>query len=165
MSSGTHSAAGPAAGFVYQFERALNWLAQKPAGTCIGIETADDLEICAPNGTSILEQDKHSLSDDAQPFANRAKGLWNTLAIWIESVESGEQSVNSTSFLMVTNQTVPDCIARHIANAVSLADAKACIVELQTAAVNPPKRLAKLMERVLASSSTTTLQNVIRQTG
>lgn len=165
MNSRSHAAAGPAAGFVYQFERALNWLAQKPAGTYVGIETADDIEICTPNGASILEQDKHSLSGEAQPFGNRAKGLWNTLAIWIEAIESGQRSIDSTSFLMVTNQTVPDCIARHIANATSSIEIDACIVDLQTSAANPPKHLAKLMDRVLATSSVSTLQNVIRQTG
>src|ERR1039458_4963964 len=117
MTPNRHSAPGPAAGYAYQFERALNWLAQKDAGASIGIETADDVEVRNSDSTAVLEQDKHSILELAQPFGDRSKGLWNTLAIWVEAIDSGQKSIESTSFLMVTNKAVPECIARRIARA------------------------------------------------
>jgi len=71
----------------------------------IGVETAQ----------TVFEQDKYSLRSDSPPFGDRAKGLWNTIAIWMDAVESGEYPIERTSFLMVTNTTVGDCIARQIA--------------------------------------------------
>jgi hypothetical protein len=163
MAINRHSAAGPAAGFAYQFERALSWLSQKNAGSSIGIETADDVEVCNPDSTFVLEQDKYSIIEDAQPFSNRSKGLWNTLAIWIEAIDSRERSIDSTSFLMVTNNAVPDCIARRMAHAESKGEIDACIAELQTAGSDPPLHISKIVKRVLNPKSIVTLQAVIRR--
>jgi len=131
MESNRHSAQGPAAGFAYQFERALNWLAQKDAGSCIGVETDDDIAVRSSDSTMVLEQDKHSVREAAQPFADRSHGLWNTLATWIEAIDAGHKSVETTSFLMVTNNAVPECIARRIARARSDKEIGACVSELQ----------------------------------
>ena len=65
MPKRSHSAPGPSAGYGYQIERALYWLARSPAGATVGIETDDDVAI--RNGTiSLLEQDKHSIADGAE---------------------------------------------------------------------------------------------------
>jgi len=161
MTSDRHSAAGPAAGFVYQFERALNWLAQKDAGSVIGIETDDDVAVSNSNSTMVVEQDKHSTRQAAQPFGDRSKGLWNTLATWIEAIESGQMSIEATSFLMVTNNAVPECIARRIARAKSESEIDACIAELQVAGVKPPKHILNLVRQVLAPESVGTLRAVL----
>lgn len=47
MTLSKHSAPGANAGFNYQFERGLYWLAQSPAGSVIGIETDDDVVVRA----------------------------------------------------------------------------------------------------------------------
>jgi hypothetical protein len=161
MDSNRHAAAGPAAGFAYQFERALDWLAQKETGASIGIETADDVEVRNSDTTSVLEQDKHSIRQEAQPFSDRSKGLWNTLGIWIEAIDSRERSIDLTSFLMATNNPVPECIARRIARAKSKGEIDACIAELHIAGADPPKHIAKIVERVLSPRSASTLQAVI----
>ncbi len=163
MCPNRHSAPGPAAGYSYQFERALNWLAQKEAGASIGIETADDIEVRNSDSTTVLEQDKHSILDLAQPFGDRSKGLWNTLAIWVETIDSGQKPIKSTSFLMVTNNTVPECIARRVARAKSDAEVDACVGELHTAGVDPQQHVAKAVERVLRPASRSTLREVIRR--
>lgn len=162
MTLSRHSAPGPAAGFAYQFERALNWLAQKDAGSCIGVETDDDVAVRNSDSTMVLEQDKHSVRESAEPFDDRSHGLWNTLATWIEAIESGHKSVETTSFLMVTNNAVPECIARRIARAESEKEIDACIVELQKVAADPPNHIVKLVQRVLLPKSSGTLRAVIR---
>ena len=161
MTSDRHSAPGPAAGFVYQFDRALNWLAQKEAGASIGIETADDVAVRNSDSTMVLEQDKHSLSETGHPFEDRSKALWNTLATWIEAIESGQRSVKSTSFLMVTNNAVPECIARRIARAKSEKEIDVCVAELRVAGDKPAKHILNLVERVLVPASRGTLRALI----
>jgi hypothetical protein len=55
MTLNRHSTPGPAAGFAYQFERTLNWLAQKDAGSCIGVETDDDVAVRNADSTMVFE--------------------------------------------------------------------------------------------------------------
>jgi hypothetical protein len=163
MKSNRHSAAGSAAGFAYQFERALNWLAKKDAGACIGIETDDDVAVRNSDSSMVLEQDKHSIRAVARPFGDRSHGLWNTLATWIEAVDCGNRLVETTSFLMVTNGSVPECIARRIARAVSEEEIGACIAELRKVSVDPPSGIAMLAKRVLLPKSQNSLRAVIQR--
>jgi hypothetical protein len=165
MATNRHSAEGPAAGFVYQFERALNWLAQKEAGSSIGIETGDDITVRGPHNSELYEQDKHSLSG-VQPFGDRSPGLWKTLATWMEISEARQRPIDgSVSFLFVTNSVVPACIVRRIADAASVAEVEACLVELHAAGQSPPKHIAEFVRRVLRPESCTMLRAMIGQIG
>ena len=161
MSLKHHSAPGPNAGFIYQLERALFWLAQSPSGFIIGVETNDDVAISGSDGSQLLEQDKHSIRDTAKPFGDRSKDLWNTLATWVEALNSGEVAAETTRFLMVTNKVLPNCIARNISLAESKEQITACIEHLEAAAIDPPKNIATFMERVLQTDSRISLKNLI----
>jgi hypothetical protein len=161
MSLIDHSAPGGNAGYTYQFDRALFRLAESKAGCTVGIETDDDVAVRAADGSRVLEQAKHSIQEDGAPFGDRSKDLWNTLAIWIDAIEKGEVPQNLVRFYMVTNKTLEDCIARAIGAATTADAAAACISSLQSAAVNPPKSIAGMCERVLAPNSRKTLEFVI----
>jgi len=161
MTLNNHSAPGSNAGFSYQFERAMFWLAQSPAGFVIGIETDDDVTVQDAGGSKLLEQDKHSILSDSKPFGNRSKDLWNTLATWIEALDAKEIAAESSRFLMVTNKELSDCIARKISLAESEKDITTCINELQDAAKEPPKNIVTLVERVLRQSSRENLKKLI----
>lgn len=161
MSLIRHSAPGTSAAFTYQFERALYWLAQSPASSVIGIETDDDVAVHTADGSHLLEQDKHSILKDGEPFGNRSKDLWNTLVIWLEALDSKEVSNDTTRFLMVTNKALPECIAHQIGRATTEPEATACIKALAAAAKKPPKGIAPLMQRVLRSSSRQNLGKLI----
>ena len=163
MSLSRHSAAGSNAGFSFQFERALYWLAKSPADSLIGIETADDVAVREPNMAQILEQDKHSVRENAVPFADRSKDLWNTLAIWVEAIETNQVPANQSTFLMVTNKKLPDCIAKTIAKAESEQEIAACIAALRLAGEDPPSHIATQVHYVLRPCSLDALQRVIRQ--
>ena len=160
MSTARHSAPGSNAGFSYQFERALHWLAKSPSGAAIGIETDDDVAVRGPD-TVLLEQDKHSIREDAEPFGDRSKDLWNTLAIWLEALESRQVEADSTTFLMVTNKVLPECIARQLDGAETAADVDSCITALENAGRKPPAHTAALVERVLREESRTTLRALL----
>ena len=160
MSTPRHSAPGSNAGFSYQFERALHWLAQSPSGAAIGIETDDDVAVRTTD-TAMLEQDKHSIQENAEPFGDRSKDLWNTLAIWVEALEIRQVAADSTTFLMVTNKVLPDCIARQIDAAESPEKVEACISALETAGRKPPAHIAALVDRVLRDESRATLRALL----
>ncbi len=163
MSLKHHSTPGSNAGFIYQFERALFWLAQSPSGFIIGVETDDDVARSGADGSQLLEQDKHSIRATAKPFGDRSKDLWNTLATWVEALDSGEVTSEGTRFLMVTNKVLKDCIARKINFAESEEQITDCIEHLEAAAIKPPKKIDTLMERVLQADSRISLKNLIKQ--
>jgi hypothetical protein len=163
MPKKAHSAPGPSAGYGYQFERALYWLARTPAGAVVGIETEDDVAIRS-GATSLFEQDKHSIVDGAEPFGDRSKDLWNTLNIWLDAIEESQVEVETTRFLMVTNKELPECLAKVIGAAASAEAARDCIAELERAAEDPPEKIAALVDRVLRSESRDTLIKLIQNT-
>ncbi len=158
-----HSAPGANAGFTYQFERALYWLAKSPAGAVIGIETDDDVAIKGTDGSRLLEQDKHSVREGTKPFGDRSRDLWNTLATWVEALDSGEVAAATTRFLMVTNKVMPECLATRISASQSKEQINSCIAELEEVAKAPSKILTKLVERILSPASRETLRGLIRQ--
>jgi len=161
MTDNKHSAPGPNAGFGYQFERALYWLALSPAGYLVGIETCDDVAVQGPDGSQVLEQDKHSIREDAEPFGDRSKDLWNTLATWIDALDDGTVSAEKTVFLMVTNKVLQNCIAQRIGNAETEAEIEGCVTALETAAKKPPQHITSQIERVLRSTSRQNLRSLI----
>ena len=161
MTLADHSAPGSNAGFSFQFERALYWLAKSSAGSVVGVETNDDVAIRGTDSKQILEQDKHSIQKDVAPFGVRSKDLWNTLKIWIEALDSDEVTAGTTLFMMVTNKDVPECIARKLGHAESEDDINACIADLETAAIAPPKGIRPLVERVMRSESRSNLRELI----
>lgn len=161
MALNDHSASGSNAGFIYQFERALYWLAKSPAAFLVGIETDDDVAVRGSDNSQVLEQDKHSIRDDAEPFGNRSKDLWNTLAIWLEALDSDQIKADATIFIMVTNKVLPECIARNIGLAESEPEIDACIAALKSAGEDPPRLIASKIERVLRTCSRANLRSLI----
>ena len=134
MTLSHHSAPGTSAAFSYQFERALYWLAQSPSGSVVGVETDDDVTVRGADASQLLEQDKHSIREDAEPFGDRSKDLWNTLAIWIEALDTKEVA-DTTRFLMVTNKVLPECIAQQIGRAESEEEITACVAALEVSTI------------------------------
>ncbi|TWJ19706.1 hypothetical protein JN12_01507 [Geobacter argillaceus] len=163
MTLNQHSAPGSNAGFSYQFERALFWLAQSPAGFVVGVETDDDVAVRGTDGSQLLEQDKHSIRDNVKPFGDRSKDLWNTLAIWIEALNTGEVAAETVRFLMVTNKVLPDCIARKISLAETEEQVTACIALLELEAKTPPNHIAAYIQRVLNPDSRANLKKLIER--
>lgn len=107
----SHSAPGSAAGFIYQFERALKHLAFSENGAIVGIETMDDVEIRNENGKIVFEQDKHSIGP-ANPITNRSRALWKSLKIWTKELADNAIDVERAQFHLVTNNTITEGVAR-----------------------------------------------------
>jgi hypothetical protein len=122
-----HTAPGPAAGFLFQPERALWHLAC--GGELVGIETSDDVVRQEQDGRLVSEQAKHSLVG-RNPFTDRSRGLWRTLEIWAIQLKDSQQALDNVELHLVTNAEVGDGLARTIDAASSTEDAEACVAAL-----------------------------------
>jgi hypothetical protein len=161
MTLARHSASGTNAAFSYQFERALFWLAQSAAGAAVGVETDDDVAVRGADATRVLEQDKHSIQTDGEPFGDRCHDLWNTLSIWLEALDANEVAADTTLFLMVTNKVLPECLAKQIGRAQSEEHIDGCITALEAIAKKPPKHIALMIQRVVRPESRANLRKLI----
>ncbi len=104
-----HSAGASLAGFAFQLDRAIQWLAKANLGDQVGIESLDDVVMETAGGQLHLEQDK--LSFRRNPVTDLSENLWKTLGIWISLVKNGECDLANCQFYLVTNQPVTTGIA------------------------------------------------------
>ena len=95
----SHSAAASAAGFCYQFHRAIEALCVGHNGMSVGIETLDDVVIDQRDGHYILEQDKITTMPDTEVYGDGSRNLLNTLFIWLSAALNHEVQVENTSFM------------------------------------------------------------------
>lgn len=150
MTLAAHTAAGQAAGYLFQPERALYWLAECPRGSSVGIETEDDVVVRHADGTAVHEQQKSTVQADGAPFGDRSIDLWKTLSIWVDAVRSGEIVLPKTSLYLTTNAALPDCIVKRLGRPDRKVDA--LITELRAAGVDSPTTFSKKVSNVLAAS-------------
>lgn len=149
MALATHTAAGQAAGYLFQPERALYWLAACPAGSSVGIETEDDVVVALLGGATFREQEKHTIQPGHEPFGDRSKDLWNTLKIWLQGVNDGEIVLPQSTFYLTTNAILPDCIVKRLGRPNRQLDQ--LIKDLREAGKDPPETISKLVAAVLAN--------------
>jgi hypothetical protein len=98
------NAAGQLFGYSLQFPRALLYLLQAGVGTKIGVEVCGDVSVFFPEGITLTEEDKSSLSRNA--IADTSTNLWKTFYNWIASVNTGELNSNTDRFILYTNHAV-----------------------------------------------------------
>ena len=102
----SHTAQGPASGYIFQFEIALIELASLKDQECISIEKLDDVSVQNEKGTYILTiQAKHSISSSGKSFSDTSTDLWKTIKIWINKIKEGELTRKS-QFKAITNKAV-----------------------------------------------------------
>jgi len=155
-----HSAAGQAAGYSYQFDIALLQLSKGSLNGRVGIETLDDVVNQDGAGNTTLIQGKNSVNEDSTPFSDNSIGLWNTLHFWCDAITNNEVNPASTWFDLITNTTIPDCLARQISLALKPEEVEACIKRINEV---PSKPSVKARSHVLAvrNSPKSTLTSLI----
>jgi hypothetical protein len=156
------AAPGSAAGYTFQFERALYHLASSPAGAKVGIETDDDVTVRLPGGQRFEEQDKHSIVPTGQPFTDRSYNLWNALSGWAAACKAGDPPAEVANFFLVTNRPVPDCLARRIHEANSKSDAHSCLAEIEAAGAAPRDAVSDLVAAFLSQDHSLLLELITR---
>ena len=153
QTSVTHLAPGSSAGFLFQLERALFWLAEsKSAESVVGVEAAGDVFVLNADGTSIHEEDKHSIQNHGHPFGDFDKRLWRALQIWCDAALKGDLCQRTARLLLVTNRRVAGGLVREIHNATEDSDLNACVKRMQLLSKDSPKGVTQTVEAVLQYS-------------
>ncbi len=114
-----HTAAPSAAGFCYQFQRAIAHLCFAHNGDSVGIETLDDIVVNKNNGTAILEQDKLSTRENVEVYGDRSENLFNTLSTWLTAILNHEIDVSKIKFYLVSNRKCTSVLVNEISDANS----------------------------------------------
>lgn len=154
-----HSASGSLYGYLFQFDRALYWLACR--GTKVGIETEDDVVSFEAKGKTIREQDKCSIVN-TNPLSNRSKNLWKSLKIWVDAIEAGEVDLSNTEFHLVTNIGSSECLARQMGRAKDDDSIDLCVEKLRDLGKNPSDSISDYVGTVLGCNDET-LKEMIRR--
>ena len=115
-----HSAPSSAAGFDFQFQRALLELIYAKNGDVVGIETLDDVAVVGADGVQTLEQDKFTTNDAGSVYGDKTHNLLNTLSTWLKAALSGELDCAKTKFRLVTNVKCSSGLVHEIATCKSM---------------------------------------------
>lgn len=164
--SSESTAPGAAAGFVFQFERALARLAAADSYNAeVGIETLDDVAVREGAGLLLLEQDKHTIAGEV--LTDRTVALWRTLYVWATNGH------DQARLYLVTNRGLGGDLVRALArDDADRAPAQDLLRLLKAAAAarpssggkrqRTPSKLKREIERVLALSDTALKQLLMR---
>lgn len=101
------SAAGPFAGYLYQFEQGLYLLLLlEKSANYLSIEDIDDVATHSSDGTVLLTlQAKHSIAQSGSTFSDNSYSLWRTFEIWLNKLEEGTFN-DKTKFICATNKPI-----------------------------------------------------------
>jgi hypothetical protein len=103
LNSSPHSAAGQAAGYQYQAERALLELVRRQeVPLALYIERLDDFHLEAQGGALEIIQVKHHLGSGGD-LADASVDLWRTINAWITVIETRDYDELPTFLLLSTS--------------------------------------------------------------
>lgn len=147
-----HSAPGQALGYIFQFERALDWLSRIEPDSTVSIETDDDVVVSLNNGNKIeklYEQDKSSISKK-NPFSNQSIDLWKSLSTWAEGVNNGNFVLGKCKFILVTNKKIPKTsLICQLTNTKSEVEFIEIYKKVELILKKPPPRIAPFCDEIL----------------
>ncbi len=160
MKTHGHSAVAQMAGYLFQPERVLYWLAKSPRGSAVGVELEDDVVVRLKKGHSadiILEQLKKS-SSTRIPFSDTSKDLWNTLNIWLELAENDVVNIDKTQFHMVTNKQLNEDT---IVSLIAAKELDTCIKRLKVVGAKPSDAIRSHSEYILDPQRSSLLSQLL----
>ena len=134
MESTQHSAAGSAAGYLYQCQAALIELLRRgweEPDLVLFLEALDDVEIQGGDAREALQIKHHTGGSGS--VTDASVDLWRTLAVWLDilpGLAAGEQP----SFTLLTTGQAPDGSAASLLRADGARDETAALGMLETAA-------------------------------
>jgi len=116
---------GQALGYSLQFTRLTHLLLSAPEGSFGSFEVLDDVALEEPGGQFQFVQSKSALT--ANPLADRSVALWKTLANWVDALAAGGCDPEKLRLVLYVPRPADGEIARRIAKAKTLDEAKAAI--------------------------------------
>ena len=126
-----HSVPSTAAGFDFQFQRALLELIMADNGVVVGIETLDDVSVISSDGVVTLEQDKFTTGTSGKVYGDKTHNLLNTLSTWLEAAIKGEIDCKKTKFNLVTSAECTTELVHAISNCQSKEDARGIVDQIR----------------------------------
>ena len=117
------TAAGQLLGYTLQLPRALCRLLEVGPGGAVGVEVLGDVTAYLPDGESINEEDKSSVSGN--PLTDRAIDLWKTFHNWIKLIEDGAVDPDKARFVLYCNQQGRESLVNQFDGASTAESAKA----------------------------------------
>ncbi|MDD1963757.1 hypothetical protein NPS29_00330 [Pseudomonas putida] len=148
-------ASASAAGYGYQYERALYRIFTAPAAqTRFGVETADDVEEISHTSsgtTRVSEQAKLSVQPRKNPLQDSSKNLWNTLRIWLRGMAESRQRFDHLEYLLVTNRLLKKgTLAMQLSDAASNEDVAEALKALRAHANGMKGKTGDIAKEVAA---------------
>src|SRR5205823_4871587 len=103
------STAGPIAiAFDYQFYCFIVAALEMKTGDTVGFEVKDDIHIEKANGKIILQQLKHTISQNSKGelinLTTLDSDLWKTLSRWADMIIADDSILKNHAFCLVTNK-------------------------------------------------------------
>ncbi|MBI1826079.1 MAG: hypothetical protein HY287_02340 [Planctomycetes bacterium] len=151
MSLRDHVAPGQAAGYLWQIDHALYYLAAG-SGDRVGVETLDDVAVIEPRAGLKLIQSKSTLDPNRNPVSDSSPALWKTLAIWANALQKGEIDPSKTQLFLVTNANLSDCLATRLGRAVKPAELAQIVAELRSNPKTPSQSIGEAVAAVRGCS-------------
>lgn len=114
--STTHSAAGPALGYLYQSYLPLLQLAERAAtepGLAVGLELLDDVQFEEHGRPKELVQSKHRIVSQGD-LSDTSVDLWRTINAWISALDELSSDETPALTLVTTAQAPADSAARYL---------------------------------------------------
>ncbi|MCC9658303.1 ABC-three component system protein [Rhodopirellula halodulae] len=156
-----HDAAGPAAGYLFQPEKALLRLAKAPRSAWVGVETGDDVVEMLDGVVTDSEQLKNTVLGQGNPFADRSVGLWKTLSIWISALEVEPERVNNSQLILSTNRKIPsNCLAKMLADAREPESIQEAVQQLRYKGNTPSDAIREFVE-IVERTDDDTLHDIV----
>lgn len=146
-----------AAGYGYQYERALYRIFNAPSvQTRFGIETADDIEEISESSTGtrrVSEQAKLTVQPRKNPLQDSSKNLWNTLRIWLSGLEAAREEYDELEYLLVTNRILKKgTLAMQLSEASSKQEVANAVVTLRNHAEGMTGKSREIAKEVASFS-------------
>ncbi len=141
-----HVAPGPSAGILFQFERALYWLAKSHTSAVIGIETLGDIFVLDKKQGNVHEEDKHTVNINSNTVSDKSENLWKTLYIWLKAATDGTPQQKDARLVLTTNVKIGDCLALRMSKAETKESIESCIKDLDIIASNPSVTIKPFVE-------------------
>ena len=146
------AAPGPYLGYSLQATRLLQLLLDAAAGTTVSLEVFEDVGEERPDRTKRAVQTK-SITSSANPVADRAVGLWKTLANWVRAVQAGTLLVGSTVFELYVSKPCSGGLVQGLSDATTPEQVTAILDSVSKDLLNAEHISPKLLSYVRTVSN------------
>lgn len=124
------SAPGQYLGFSLQQVRLCYYLLSVPDGIAVSLEQIDDVGIHLPDGTTLFEQAKSTLSGK-NPASNKSEEMWKTFGNWAETCTDSGIDPSTSKFRYYVSYAKPGALITEISKADDPVEVKKVLLKVK----------------------------------